>query len=898
MRRVTALLLLGAAVALLPASAYAAIADYGVESVGAGVSTNEAGGHPDFSVDFRLNTDPSSPEDPTGLHAPYARTRDIVVGLPPGLIGNPHAVAQCTAAQFATALSGGGCPQDSQIGIAVTHLYTFNFALTEPIFNMAPPADGAVARLGLYAATSPVLIDVQVRSEGDYGLDSQLIGISGTEQVVGAETTIWGVPASSAHDSERITVEEAFNGAVNSPPRPSGLPEELPFLTNPTSCGVPQTVSVEADSYQEPGRFSRKEAVLPPSIGCGKLEFEPTFSASPTSREAAAPSGLDAELLVPQNEAVGELATSQLKDATVTLPEGMTIASGAAEGLEACSEAQVGYKTRNPSNCPDAAKIGTAEFDVPPLARTIEGAVYQRSPEPGHLFRIWLVTDELGAHVKIPGEIHADPATGRISSVFLNNPQVPLERLKLHFFGGPRGVLATPFACGTYRTDYRFAPWSGRPAVENDTPMTIDQGCATGGFSPGLSAGAVNPAAGKFSPFALDLTRNPKEQNVSGLEVTLPPGALAKLAGVALCSDAEAITAGCPAGSQVGSTTVAAGPGPAPLWIPQPGKAPTAVYLAGPYKGAPYSLVVKTPAQAGPFDLGNVVVRAALYIDPTTAQVTTVADPLPQILEGVPVTYRTIHVDIDRPNFTTNPTDCSPTAVSAKVTSSLGAVANPRSRYQVGSCASLGFKPKLALRLSGKTTRGGFPALRAVLTARRGDANFEKIVAALPHSEFLAQEHIRTICTRVQFAADNCPRGSIYGRARATSPLVDYAVEGPVYLRSSSNPLPDLVMALRGPASTPVAVDVVGRIDSINGGIRSTFEATPDIPVTKFVLNMQGGKKGLLVNSRNLCTAPSRADIELKAQNGRTANLRPVLKNSCAAKGNKKGQKQRRLVQR
>lgn len=882
------------ALALGSGSAQAAPADYGIESVDAGVSTGQAGGHPDFNVNFELKTDPSSPVDQNGLHAPYARTRDITVSLPPGLIGNPHAVAECTAAQFATALTGGGCPQDAQIGIAVTHIYSFNFTYHEPIFNMSPPEQGAVARLGLYVASSPVTIDVQVRSEGDYGLDSMLRGVGATEQVVAAETTIWAVPAADEHDNERLTVEEAFNGATNSPPRPSGLPDELPFLTNPTRCGVSQEVRVAVASYQEPDRVSSAGANLPPLSGCGKLNFAPTFSVNPTTRSTASPSGLDAELTLPQDESLDGFATSHLKDATVTLPAGMTIASGAAEGLAACSAAQVGLGTRDPSACPEAAKIGTTEFDVPPLSRTIKGAVYQRTPEPGNLFRVWLVTDELGAHVKIGGTIHANPVTGQVSSIFLDNPQVPLERLKLHFFGGPRGVLATPQSCGTYEARYDFAPWSGRPSAKGGAAFQIDQSCDTGGFSPNLVAGATSPAAGRFSPFALSLTRNASEQNPAGLEVTLPPGAVAKLAGVPLCPESAVATASCPAASQVGTTTVAAGPGPSPLWIPQPGKDPTAVYLAGPYKGGPYSLVVRTPAQAGPFDLGTVVVRAALLVDPTTAAVTTIADPLPQILEGVPISYRTIHVDIDRPNFTINPTSCEPMAVTSKVTSAQGAVATPRSRYQVGSCGSLGFKPKLFLRLFGKTNRNGHPALRAVLQARPGDANIARTVVALPHSEFLEQAHIRTICTRVQFAADACPRGSIYGRARATSPLVDYAVEGPVYLRSSSNPLPDLVMALRGPASTPIEVDVVGRIDSINGGIRASFESVPDLPVAKFVLNMQGGKKGLLVNSQNLCLSTNRASVKLVGHNGKSAVQRPALKNGCAKKKRNRSQKQRR----
>jgi hypothetical protein len=873
-----ALVSLTAALALTWAAtpAQADPSDFGLESVSAGISTTQAGAHPDFEVGFTLSTDPASPADPTGLHEPYARVRDIVVGLPPGLIGNPHAVAECTAAQFATALSGGGCPQDSQIGIAVTHVYTFGFALTEPIFNMAPPEEG-IARLGLYAATSPVIVDVEVRSEGDYGLDSVIAGANATERVVGAETTIWAVPAADVHDTERLSVEEAFNGANKSPPRPSGLPEELPFLANPTSCGRPQEVRVETDSYAEPGRFSVETAPLPALSGCGKLNFDPSFEATPSTREAASPSGLDAKLHIPQDETVKTLATSQLRNAIVTLPKGMTIASGAAEGLEACSATRVGLGTRNPSNCPAASKIATTEFDVPQLSRTIKGAVYQRTPEPGRLFRIWLVSDELGVNVKIPGEIEVDRATGQVSSVFIDNPQVPLEELRLHFKPGPRGVLATPSACGTYRTAFELAPWSGRPAAKGDTPMTIDRGCDTGGFSPKLQAGSTNPVAGAFSPFVFQLTNDSGAQNIAGVEATLPPGALAKLAGVGLCPEGAAPTGSCPASSQVGVATAAVGPGPSPLWIPQPGKDPTAVYLAGPYKGAPYSLLVKTPAQAGPFDLGTVVVRAALRIDPVTSQVTVVSDPLPQILEGVPVTYRTIHVAVDRPEFAITPTNCSAMAVSAKLTSAQGASANPQSRYQVGSCSDLGFKPKLALKLKGGTKRGDNPALRATYIPRAGDANLKDLVVRLPRSAFLDQGHIRTICTRVQFAAEACPAGSVYGQIKATTPLLSEPLQGPVYLRSSSHKLPDLVFALKGPVEIEVAV----RIDSIRGAIRANLDSAPDAPLTKVVLDMQGAQKGLIQNSRDLCAGPARANVSLEGQNGKAAQLRPLMGNGC-----------------
>jgi hypothetical protein len=870
-----------ALLAAFAAPANADPGDYGIESVGASLSTSQAGGHPDFVTNIKLKTDPSGTPDEAGNRPPYARTKDLVVDLPPGLIGNPNTVAQCTNLQFSTALSGGGgCPQDSQVGVTVVRLFGLNKTLTEPIFNLEPPSgDGdTVARLAFWGYVYPVYINVRVRSESDYGLTAALKAVPSAVGLISADTTLWAVPASPVHDKQRLTALEAGPGGKSeSPPRASGLTQQ-PFLTNPTSCGEPLKIGFATSSYALPDQISTATASLPAITGCGLLDFDPSLSVTPTSREAAAPTGLDAELSLRQNEAVGGLATSQLRDSVVTLPRGMTIAAGAADGLAACSAQQVGIGSEGPAACPEAARLGSAEFDVPALSRTLQGTIYQRTPEPGNLFRIWLVADDLGVHVKIGGEVHPDPLSGQLTSVFLDTPQVPLSELRLHFKGGPRGVLANPSGCGTYLTHSEFTPWSSTAARIGDSPMTVDQGCNTGGFAPRLAAGTIGPAGGSFSPFVLDLTRAGGEQNVAGLDVALPAGLLAKLAGVRLCLPPATENGNCDPASRIGATAVATGPGPAPLWIPQPGKDPTVVYLAGPYKGAPYSLVVKTPAQAGPFDLGTVVVRAAIYVDPTTARVTVKSDPLPQILEGVPISYRTIHVGVDRPDFTLNPTNCRPASIDAVATSAAGAVAKPSTRFQTANCARLGFKPKLYMRLFGKKTRrGGHPKFRAVLKARRGDANIRRAVVTLPHSEFLDQGHIKTVCTRVQFAADNCPAGSIYGQAKAITPLLDQPLEGPVYLRSSDHLLPDLVATLEG----QVDLEVVGRIDSLNGGIRTSFETVPDAPVDSFTITMQGGKKGLLVNSRNLCGAPSFATVKLAAQNDKAADQRPRLRNAC-----------------
>jgi hypothetical protein len=862
--------------------------EYGIESSSVSLSTAQAGDHPDVQFAFKLKTDPASFPDPKGLHEPYARTRNLSVELPPGLIGNPNAIATCTPQQFEsyTTKTGTGCPAGSQVGVVVLQLYPLSINLTEPIFNMPAPSEDVVARLGFYAATLPNFIDVHVRSQSDYGLTAKITGIPSDEGLVAATTTLWGVPADSSHNTLRLTPQEAFpEGKSQSPPRSSGV-GPAPFMTNPTTCGAPDSVITKADSYQLPGVESESSAPMPAISGCGLLDFAPTLTVTPTTPAAASPSGLDAALSIPQNESVEGLATSQLRNSIVRLPNGVSIAPSAADGLGACDPSQVHLGEDVAAACPDASKIGTAEFDVPALSRILDGSIYQRAPEPGHLFRIWLVADELGVHVKIQGDIQVSPTTGQITSIFLDTPQVPVKTLSLHFKGGPRGVVITPASCGTFESEWEFGPWSGGLPAVGQSPFPIDERCATGGFAPRLDAGSTNPAAGSSTHFLLDLNRADGERNLAAIDVTLPNGLLAKPKGVPLCEGAAAETGQCPAGSQVGTVSVAAGAGSNPLWIPQPGKAPTAVYLAGPYHGAPYSLVVRVPAQAGPFDLGTVVTRAAIQVDPTTAQVTVKSDPLPQILEGVPILYRTIHVDIDRSDFTFNPTNCEPTSVAATAISDLGGAAHLSTPFQVGSCASLGFSPKLSFSLKGPTRRSGHPALKAVLTQPAGQANIGRVSVVLPRSQFIDQSHVSNACTRPQFAEGKCPPKSVLGRARAFTPLLDKPLEGPVYFRANggARELPDIVADLNGQIHIVLVgfVDHVGKKGSEISRIRNTFATIPDAPVSKFVFELNGGKKlGLLQNSSNLCSSPQRAIVKMTGQNGKPDDFEAKIATSC-----------------
>jgi hypothetical protein len=849
-----------------------------------------AGMHPDFNT-FLEFAHHLAPEGTVTNGAP----EEVEIELPPGLLGNPKAVPACSMGSF---LMFANCSPDSQVGITrVVTGVPGGISETVPVFSLTPPHPAQeVAKFGFYATVFPVYIDADVRTAGDYGVTATIHDPPGLGSVYRAKTTFWGNPAAGEHDKQRGTMEEIHSHQCPeakpcqepNEERASGIPasERRAFFTNPSACEE-GSLGLQVSSYQHPGERFTATAPLERITGCTGLPFAPSFAADPTSHEAGASTGLKTKLILPQHLGENERATATMREARVTLPEGMQVAAGAANWIGTCSDDQVGYHKEIDTACPDSSKLGTATFTSPALSMPIEGTIYQRAPEPGRQLGLWLTADALGLHIKLPGSLEPDKQTGRLTAVFGDLPQVPVEEIDLNVWGGPRAPLQNPDHCGTFTTDFTFSPHSDDPAATGQSQMQITEGCNQG-FSPTLRAGVTEPVAGKFSPFVFDLTRPDGQQALRGFELHLPDGELAKIKGVPLCSDAEALAATCPQGSRIGRIQATTGPGPDPFTLPDPGKAQPQIYLAGSYKGSPFSIVSEVPAQAGPFDLGTLAVRSGLDVEPESGRAVVKADPLPQYFEGIGIAYRNLHAVVDRPEFNLNPTDCREMAVTADVTSTKGTVAHPAARFQVDGCKALKFGPKLSLKLEGGTRRASYPALTAVLKARKGDANIAFASVALPHSEFLAQEHIGTICTRVQFAADKCPKGSVYGKAKAVTPLLDTPLAGPVYLRSSNHPLPDLVAKLGG----QLEIDLVGRIDSKNGGIRTSFDSVPDAPVTKFVLQMKGGKKGLLTNSTDICRGSHRATVQMKAQNGRVAQLRPTLQSSGCSK-NKLGKQKK-----
>jgi hypothetical protein len=583
-----------------------------------------------------------------------------------------------------------------------------------------------------------------------------------------------------------------------------------------------------------------------------------------------------------------------------TLAEVVTLTQGGSDVMT--HTAQEGGSVRfdeSDPRCPESSKIASGKIVTPVLSGDLEASLYlaKQSDNPFRsLFAAYLVAEGQGVTLKTSAEIDIDPSTGQIVTTFVDNPQQPFSDLTLSFKGGNRGLLTTPDHCGTYVTQYELTPWSGQPPAVGTSEFTLDENCGPRGFAPGFHAGSSNPLAGSYASFITEVTRNSGAPGLTGVSVTMPPGLTAKLAGIPYCSDAAlaAVATGpgngagqvaspsCPTASEVGKVVAGTGSG-TPLYV-NTGK----VYLAGPYKGAPLSLAVVTPALAGPFDLGNVVVRVAVNLDPVTAQVHAASDPIPTTLQGVPLDVRDLRVSLNKPTFALNPTDCSEEAATGRIEGAGGITADVSDRFQVGECAALGFKPKMSLRFDGGTVRTKHPALTVVLQPRPGDANISSVSVRFPATELLDQSHLRTICTRVQFAADDCPANSIYGTVTATTPLLDQPLKGNVYLRSSNHTLPDLVLDLRGPANQPIHLEASGRNDSVHRGLRNSFEFVPDAPLTRVVLKMRGGKKGLLQNSTNICARKNTIQVRYTAHNGRAYEAHPKLQVSGCRGGKHK----------
>ncbi|MDQ3725710.1 MAG: hypothetical protein M3335_07470, partial [Actinomycetota bacterium] len=846
---------------------------------------------------------PSPPFPPGAVTAPIPgedikehTIRTLRVDLPPGLTVNPEATPRCPISQFTAGAPGAivpTCDPASKVGVEKITLVTNKEGVeiapgfkapkgfvippqkeqTEvDVYNLEPEF-GEPAKFGFVVRKAiPIFLETEVAWENDFH-ESFQIKLPNTAEATGLSTLI----------SRLVNYGRSGDGT---------------YITNPTTCFDPNDPAYEtlystwfrAESYADPvGNFPQGytavEAKLPKvegkrvqQEGCETIPFDPSVeieSGTPYV-DSPAPATVTTKLpFDPATEGGEGQMQSHVRKANLQMPKGMGLNPTGAQGLVACTDAQFKKGVRVYANeCPAASDIGTVEVDSPPLAEPLIGDVYvgeqqSNNPESGDMFRILLEAknEKEGIAARLIGRVKADKTTGQLTAEIYDDikgqftdqpaglPQVPFETIKVHFDASKK-VLSSAPVCSAEGTS-RFEPWA-RPGEEkpagSKVTLTLDP---TGGacpktmaerkFAPTYEADTNSQKAGSYSPFRVAITRDDGNQELKVVDVTLPKGLTGKLAGIPYCPEgaiaaaetssgkAEQANPSCSNESQIGKVTTKSGTGTNPLELG--GKA----YLAGPYKGAPLSMVTITPAVAGPFDLGNVVVRVALNVDPETAQIRAVSDVIPDVFGGVKLDIRRIDINIDRDRFMINPTNCNAQATAGTINGGGADPTNPAAfstlavsdPFQATECRGLGFKPKLKVKLFGGTKRDKNPRLKAVLTARDGDANVARTALTMPRSLFLDQSHIGTVCTRPQLAAHNCPKASVYGKGWAKSPLLDKPLKGKVYLVSSDNELPDLLVDLRG----QVDIHLRGVISSSRGGLKTVFRNVPDVPVLKFVLN-------------------------------------------------------------
>ncbi len=876
----------------------------------------QAGGHPDALT----STLEFAGEAPAAGQSPATDgPKDMLVELPPGLLADPQAPLRCPPVYV---LSSRACPAATQVGVFTIHLDGGEAELG-PIVNLQPNA-GQAAALGLEiptASAEKITVPASgrlVRGAGGYALAIAIDGLPLTD-VRSVETTLWGVPAETDHDPLRGLFCNATD--ANQPWSCEGGGESAdvaptPFLTLPSDCAAgPRQASAWGDSWEAAGRYVQAQATLPAVTGCTQLSFAPEVKLAPDTLLAEAPVGLGVGIEVPQQQSAQAPATPPLRQATITLPAGLSISPAGAAGLRSCpasgsegidmpsglnaagealSPAEVGEgEAPGPSgeaqlargHCPEASTVGNAEASTPLLARQLLGRVYLAAPGcggvgqqvcgeadalDGNLYRVYVElggageTADQGVIVKLEAQIDVNPATGQLSLKILEAPQLPLSHLKIELYGSPHALLDNPATCVPAATSASLTPWSA-PGVTPEGMFvsgTVDatpsssyeaSSCAEPpALNPGFLAGTVDAQAGAFSPLTVAVTRGDGEQYLSRIQVQAPPGLLGMLASVPLCEADLASVGACPQASRIGDTAIAAGAGSNPLEMPG------SVYLTGPYAGAPFGLSIVTLAQVGPFNLGLVTIRARIDIDPQSGALTITSDPLPQIVLGVPLRLRRITLDLDRPDFIFNPTNCDAQQITATVTGTLGASADVSSPFAAGDCKSLAFKPALSASTSGRAGARNGAALDVKLsfptTAPGNEANLRRIKLALPKQLASRLTTLQRACEDTVFKANPaaCPRPSIVGAARVRTPMLSTPLAGPVYFVSHGGAaFPSLVVVLQGEG---IRFDLRGSTAIDAKDITSaTFVAVPDVPVSSFELYLPQGTHSALGAGASLC---------------------------------------------
>jgi hypothetical protein len=800
----------------------------------------QAAGHPPWGITtFEVN----SKETVLNQHEPEGAVKRIRVDVPPGLAANPEALPKCKRTEF----EANACALDTEVGNTELVVYdgVTDLPITGTVYNLEQ-SPGLPLLFGIDIGVKPLLhthllLEGHVAWSTDYHEYFEINNVPRESEGVKLAT---------------LKSKLNFNGQAG----------HGNFLTLPSACSSSTTSFLEIESWE--GQISRTPTHTPVGVdGCDKVPFKPTAEVTPATAQSDAPDGATTEVLVPQNAGAGETNTADIKDAHVTLPEGMTLNPSAARGLTTCSPGQIGIGTENPVSCPAASKVGTVtiETDLPP--GSLSGNVYLGNPAGGPIsgppYTIYVDAEsgQYGVSVRLKGLVNTSPASGRVEATFTENPQLPFSDFIMTLKGGAQAPVANPLTCGTGQVESLFTPYTGGAAALGSSPF-VTTGCASPlPFSLAQSTQSSSPAAGAYTAYTFNLARPDGQQYLSKVTTVLPPGLVGAIPSVTLCGEPQAQSGACPASSQIGTATVAAGAGPEPYGFSGP------VFLTGPYNGAPYGLSIPVAAVAGPFDFGTVVTRAAIGVDQYTGRVIATS-ALPTIVRGVPLRLKNVSVLVNRPSFLFNPTNCGALATNSTLTSTFGATANLSSPFQVGNCNALAFKPSFKVSSSAKTSKANGAGLQVTVTQGAHQANIRSVFTQLPLQLPSRLTTLQKACPEATFAANplSCPAGSNVGSASASTPVLPGKLTGPAYLVSHGGAaFPDLDLVLQYGL---VRVILVGNTNIKKGITTSTFASIPDVPVSSFTLSLTSGPHSALAANGNLCAHSLIMPTVITAQNG------------------------------
>jgi hypothetical protein len=918
-------LLTGALVACTAMSAPAAQAGFGLSRWEAGTCVNttctyaevekevkekkrselaytQAAGHPPWGgTTFELKH-----KNGIGVELEGAPLKRVRVDVAPGLGSNPQAPVnpvtheKCSIEQF-EAKGGPKCPEGTEVGTdeAIAVVAGVEVPAEGKVYNLEPQPGEPLA--GLKFEPIPLLFGIVITVKGVSTPELSFLEghVSWAKEPKLEERCIrepsacpaGGIPSGDYHEwfelnglSEKTPVMRSklnFNG------RAGGN-----FITLPSECSSTTLNYIEIESWKEEKASAKTETPVGVE-GCDKVPFKPTVEVHPETAQSDQPDGATTEVKVPQKPKETEINSSDPRDAHVTLPEGLTLNSAAARGLQVCTREQIGIGTTNPVACPPASKIGEVTIEVDLPEKSLTGNVYLGAPagEPitGPPFTIYVDAEsaKYGVSVRLPGQVQPNLATGRLEASFLSNPQQPFSDFIFKSKGGAQAPLANPLACSTEFAEATFSAYSGPTFSLAPTPFTTT-GCPSPlPFSWVQSTSGAPSNAGAFgeTSYTFNLARSDGQQYLSKIATALPLGLVSAIPAVTLCGEPQAAHGTCSAASQIGTASVSVGAGPEPYALSAP------VFLTGPYGGGPFGLSIPVSAVEGPFNFGSIVTRAAITVDPHTGRVFTTTSPLTQIVQGVPVRLKSVSVTVNRPNFLYNPTNCGALATATTLTSTLGTTQSLSSPFAVSSCAALAFTPSFSVSTSANASKANGASLQVNVTQPAHQANIRSVVTRLPIQLPARLTTLQQACPDATYAANplTCPTGSNVGTATAATPVLPGTLSGPAYLVSHGNAaFPDLDLVLEG---SGVRVILEGNSDIKGGVTTTTFASLPDAPLSRFALTLPMGPHSALAAPSSLCAQPLYMPTTITAQNGAQIKQNtPISVAGCAGGGGEEGE--------